>query len=142
MKLTFKELEEYLRQHDIKPSYQRLKVLEYLLNNPIHPSVDKIYLDLHKDMPTLSKTTVYNTLKVLVDAGLVKAITILENECRYDGNIKTHGHFKCRGCDAIFDFSIEVDDLKTQELTGFKIQEKDVYFKGLCPNCQNTKKEE
>ncbi len=48
----------------IKPSYQRIKIYEYIFNNNIHPTVDNIYKKLLKEIPTLSKTTVYNTLKL------------------------------------------------------------------------------
>ena len=57
-------------------------------------TVDQIFTELHKNISTLSKTTVYNTLRVLVEAGLVRVITIEDNETRYDINIENHGHFK------------------------------------------------
>ena len=65
--------------------------------------MEQIYTVLHKEIPTLSKTTVYNTLNTLIDAGLVKLITIDENETRYDIDTTTHGHFKCESC-GIYDF--------------------------------------
>ena len=43
---------------------QRIAIMEYLMDNPIHPSADDIYTALSPSMPTLSKTTVYNTLKL------------------------------------------------------------------------------
>ena len=62
---------EKLSEKNIRPSLQRMAVYGFLVENPIHPTVDTIYQALHPEIPTLSKTTVYNTLKQLVDCGLV-----------------------------------------------------------------------
>ena len=56
---------DIMKEHDIAPSMQRVKILEYLRNYKIHPTADMIYQALLDEMPTLSKTTVYNTLKPL-----------------------------------------------------------------------------
>ena len=57
---------EHLIRHGVRPSVQRIAVMNYLLEHRTHPTVDEIYVALSKDMPTLSKTTVYNTLELLV----------------------------------------------------------------------------
>jgi Fur family peroxide stress response transcriptional regulator len=64
MQLLFEDLKEKLKKKNINLSYQRLKVLEYLTQVRTHPTVDQIFTDLQKDISTLSKTTVYNTLKL------------------------------------------------------------------------------
>mgnify|MGYP001259209617 CR=1 FL=1 len=135
MKSSFEELKEKLNITNIYLSHQRLKVLEYLVQNHCHPTVDQIFTDLQKDIPTLSKTTVYNTLRILVKSGLVRVITIEDNETRYDIVTENHGHFKCESCGTIFDFPIDIDSLVTGDLSKFKINDKNVYFKGLCPRC-------
>ena len=55
------DIKETLLQNSIKPSYHRLAIFKYLLNNTTHPSVDTIYKDLNDKIPSLSKTTVYST---------------------------------------------------------------------------------
>lgn len=135
MKPTFEELSNELKRKKIRLSHQRLKVLEYLTLNLCHPTVDQIYVDLQKEVPTLSKTTIYNTLSTLVESGLVRVVTIEDNETRYDIEIENHGHFKCESCGTIFNFNIEIDSLPTEELNSFKINDKNVYFKGICPRC-------
>ena len=139
MSSLFNELTSRLKKKKIRPSYQRLKVLEYLTTHRSHPTVNQIYNDLCKEVPTLSKTTVYNALNTLLEAGLVKVVNIEENETRYDFNIKDHGHFKCNLCGTIYDFSIDLDTFSTEELSGFKITDKDVYFKGICSRCLSNK---
>ena len=116
-------------------SHRRMKVLEYLCQNQSHPTVDQIFVDLRKHIPNLSKTTVYNTLHVLTEAGLVRVISIEDNETRYDAVTKPHGHFKCETCGTILDFDVDMDALNAKELAGFKVVDKNVYFKGVCPQC-------
>ncbi|MGI6227812.1 MAG: Fur family transcriptional regulator, partial [Peptococcales bacterium] len=135
MKPSFEDLKKKLKQKNINLSYQRLKVLEYLTENRCHPTVDQIFTDLQKDISTLSKTTVYNTLRVLTEAGLVRVITIEDNESRYDIVTENHGHFKCESCGTIYDFSIDINSLPLNDLINFKISDKNVYFKGICPRC-------
>lgn len=135
MKPSFKDLKEELKVKNIHLSHQRLKVLEYLSENRIHPTVDQIFTDLQKDISTLSKTTVYNTMRVLAESGLVRVITIDDNETRYDVVTKNHGHFKCESCGTIYDFSIDIDSLACKGLNDFQINDKNVYFKGICQRC-------
>lgn len=135
MKIKFEDLLKELKIKNIRLSHQRLKVLEYLVLNQCHPTVEQIYNGLHEEVPTLSKTTVYNTLNSLTEAGLVRVINIEDNETRYDINIDNHGHFKCECCKAIYDFNIDIDSFESNELRDFTINDKNVYFKGVCPQC-------
>jgi len=125
-----------LKESGISPSVQRIRILEFLMTNFTHPSVEEIYISLVKEIPTLSKTTVYNTMNLFREKGLIKAV-IDEGETKFDGNISEHGHFKCRKCGKIIDFDINSMDLK--ELTGFKIEEKHTYFVGICSGCIEKK---
>lgn len=140
MKPSFKNLSDELLKKEIRPSFQRIKVLEYLINQPYHPTVDQIYNGLKKEVPTLSKATVYNTLNLLLEARLARVVTIEDNETRYDLTMSNHGHFKCDLCGAIFDFKVNIDNFMSDELSEFKINEKNVYFKGVCPICLKYKK--
>lgn len=137
MKIVFEDLLKELKNNNIRLSHQRLKVLEYLVLNQFHPTVDQIYNGLHKDVPTLSKTTVYNTLNSLTEAGLVRVLNIEDNETRYDINTHNHGHFKCQKCKEIYDFNIDMDSFDTCDLNDFEIKDKNVYFKGVCPKCSS-----
>lgn len=129
---------EYLRGNGIKPSYQRIKIFEYLMNTKEHPTVDTIYRSLVGDIPTLSKTTVYNTLNLFVENNIALLITIEENETRYDADISLHGHFKCEKCGRVADFSVAMETVNVEALAGFQINQKHVYFKGICDRCLET----
>ncbi|MCW3490967.1 Fur family transcriptional regulator [Dethiobacter alkaliphilus] len=136
---------DILQNRGIKPSFHRLKILEYLLSGKKHPTVDEIYSELVKEVPTLSKTTVYNTLNLFAKAGLVRRINVEEHETRFDANTVSHGHFKCLRCNRIYDFTIDDTAMVTPGLNGFDIEEKKIYFQGTCPGCLGeikTKKRE
>lgn len=130
-----KNPDKYLIEHGIKPSYQRLKIFEYLLEHETHPTVDEIYKYLSNEIPTLSKTTVYNTLNLFIEKGIVTVITIEEKETRYDANTSMHGHFKCRQCGNVYDFHTDLSYMDSDSLDGFKVEEKHIYFKGICKKC-------
>jgi len=130
---------EHLLKHSIKPSYSRVRIMEYLVSKKNHPTVDKIYSELVKELPTLSKTTVYNTLNLFIAANLARLVTIEDNETRYDADVSDHGHFKCEECGTIFDFHIHIEGIVNEELNSFKINERNVYYKGICPKCLDNK---
>jgi len=130
-------IKELLEQKGVKPSYPRLKVFEYLVDNRNHPTAEEIYEQLVKEMPTLSRTTVYNTLNLFVEEGVVIPINISSNEARYDARVMNHGHFKCGSCGRIVDFPIEMGECAIKELNGYEVTGRFVYFKGTCPDCLN-----
>lgn len=140
MKVQFEDLLNELKNKNIRLSHQRLKVLEYLTQNFTHPTADQIYNGLHHEVPTLSKTTVYNTLNSLSKAGLVRVLNIEDNEIRYDINTDNHGHFKCESCKKIYDFNIDIDSFITNDLADFEVNDKNVYFKGICHQCMLNSK--
>lgn len=136
MNFTMEKVAEYLSQHGIKPSLQRIKIYEYLYSNHNHPTVDMIYNDLAPKIPTLSRTTVYNTLKLFVSQGVAFVVNIEDNEVRYDADTSIHGHFKCKGCGQVFDFMVDADKMHFAGLDQFQITEHHVYLKGLCKVCK------
>ncbi len=126
---------EYLRKSNIKPSYARIKIMEYLIEHPVHPTVEEIYSNLVQEIPTLSKTTVYNTLDLFIRHDLARMVTIEENETRYDADTTNHGHFKCETCGCVYDFSVNADTMVIKGLDNFAVTEKNVYYKGICKKC-------
>ncbi len=129
-----------LKERKIKPSYQRMKIFEYLNEMKNHPTVDMIYRDLVGEIPTLSKATVYNTLDQLKKTGLARVVTIEDNITRYDSQVSIHGHFKCVNCGRIIDFPVDMESISADVLENCSITDKNVYFKGICPGCRNGNK--
>lgn len=130
---NIREMSKALLEKGIKPSHQRLAILGYLRTHLSHPTVDTIFQDLSQEMPTLSRTTVYNTVKILSDAGLVRQLAIDPTNQRFDGNTESHHHFLCRKCGEVFDLSIAKDIMA--EASGLKVERTEVFCYGLCPDC-------
>ncbi|RLD67066.1 MAG: transcriptional repressor [Bacteroidetes bacterium] len=137
MKISINNTEQHLREHKIMPSVQRIRIFDTLLGTTEHPTVDTIYQSLAKEIPTLSKTTVYNTLKLFQEKGLVIVVNIEDNETRYDADTSFHGHFKCQSCGSVIDFAISKEDRKINSLKGFQVDESHFYLKGICKKCIN-----
>lgn len=129
------DIKAYLVANEINPTLQRIRIFEYLYNNRIHPTVDQIFKDLYSEIPTLSKTTVYNTLSLFNEKGIISAITIEDNEVRYDANISSHIHFKCVKCKNVFDIFSKSDLFDINIIDGHQILNKNINFIGICKNC-------
>jgi Fe2+ or Zn2+ uptake regulation protein len=135
------KLKNILKEKDLKPTYQRLKVIEYLdkhMNG--HPTVEMIYEALSKNIPTMSMTTIYNTLNAFLEKGLVSAVTITGTEIRYDFNTSPHHHFLCKKCGKIIDIDIKCPIADKKKIYGHKIEEFHRYIKGICKNCLKREK--
>ena len=132
---------QYLIDNGIKPSVQRIAIMKYLFEHRTHPTVDDIFHDLHDAIPTLSRTTVYNTLKLFAEKGAILSLTIDEKKVRFDGYKQRHAHFRCLECDEVFDISLDRDVEFPQEdgLRGFKAVETHVYHRGYCAECAKKK---
>ncbi len=127
----------HLIGYNIKPSVQRIAVMDYLLKHRTHPSVEEIYSALSGDMPTLSKTTVYNTLKLFAEQGAAQMLTIDEKNVCFDGDTSLHAHFLCKRCGKIYDLPIPEPMKETLEsnIEGHSVDELHYYYKGTCKNC-------
>lgn len=130
--------QEYLQNFGIKPSLQRIAIAEYLLDNRTHPTVDDIYNALYIKVPTLSKTTVYNTLKLFAEQGAVLALVIDDKNVRFDIDTSCHAHFQCCGCNRVFDIPLEKTELlQVTQIDDLLITESHLYYKGYCKDCRN-----
>jgi Fe2+ or Zn2+ uptake regulation protein len=127
-------------QHGLRPSPQRMAVLKYLCDHKTHPTAETIYGALAPKYPTLSRTTVYQTLEKLYESGLAQKIVIEDGQMRFDADMSNHGHFKCNACGEVFDFFYAQDFPFPQMENGFVIHEQHLYYKGLCPACSGKAK--
>lgn len=129
----------YLLDYAIKPSMQRTAVMDFLLNNRIHPTIDEIYSRLSPEMPTLSKTTVYNTLNLFLEKGAVQVLNIDEKNARYDVDVRAHAHFICKICGAVHDiFDLDAALFEKPKHLGFNIQNVEISYSGICNACAES----
>lgn len=131
-----------LLEFKIKPSVQRMAIMEFLMKNRTHPTVEDIYTALSPFIPTLSKTTVYNTLKLFAEQGAVQILTIDERNACFDIETTPHAHFFCKKCGVIYDFPREISQTDMTHLgeLGHQVAESHYYYKGTCKSCFETGK--
>ncbi len=129
-------LKELFEQRGVKASQQRLMVLANLSKRYDHPCAETIYQDLHPNMPTLSRTTVYSTLELLVQHNLVHRLTIEDGVNRYDANVATHPHFYCHKCRRVLDVESNVNDFSWP--VGYHVEGCQLFGYGICPECQGS----
>jgi len=117
--------------------------MRYLLTHPTHPTIDEIFMELKKRIPTVSRTTIYNTLRMFSEKGGALMITIDEHHVCYDGTTTPHAHFSCKVCGRVFDMSdMQPPTPQSTAIEGFSIDDAQLYYKGVCADCQRKRKEE
>lgn len=129
---------QQLTEHGVKPSAQRIAIMHYLMTHFTHPTVEDVYQGLSPDMPTLSRTTVYNTLRLLSEQKAAQMLTIDDHHVCYDGNTAPHVHFICRKCGRVIDLMGEQAPSMavTREVEGNVVDEAQLYYKGICADCR------
>jgi Fe2+ or Zn2+ uptake regulation protein len=113
---------------------QRKIILDYLKSVITHPSAEEVYLKVKKKLPRISLGTVYRNLNVLKGKGEIREIP--SDVAHFDGNITPHSHFFCDKCKKIFDVFDNCEILKNKKTKVGKIKHLQVYFYGICKNCQ------
>jgi Fe2+ or Zn2+ uptake regulation protein len=133
------------RQQGYKITPQRRAIFETLAQDNSHPTAEDIYQRVLAVLPDISRTTVYNTLRELVELGeLLEVENSSEGGTRYDTNADQHHHLLCLRCHRLVDLSRDFDglDLTPAETAGYRILRHQVTFLGYCPQCQQQLNEE
>lgn len=130
---------ELLAAHEIRPSHQRVRILQYLQGTRSHPTCEEIYAALVGELPTLSRTTVYNTVELFARAQVLQELFVDGSGMRYDADTSLHGHFLCKRCGRVTDF--DVKELSVSGLEGCAVEAEYVVFKGICPSCRGENRE-
>ena len=136
---------QQLRERRIAVTPQRLAVMGALRSRRDHPTADHIYQEVRQQLPAISFNTVYKTLEVLCQKGMVIKVNPLHAVARYDGVTGQHAHLICRQCHQIVDLDWEASEVPTlpaAELHGFQIEHPSLTFWGLCPGCQQPEPHE
>lgn len=119
----------------VRPSTQRIAVLKYLMEHPVHPTAEEIHQGLRPEMPTLSLTTVYNTLRVMVSHKVVDVLLMDPRNAHYDYPTYPHAHFWCKQCGKIADTPLPASVTGCKDFFGHTIEDVDIYYKGICIEC-------
>lgn len=129
---------DQLKSGGVRMTPQRYAILEYLLETDMHPTADEIFRSLSPQYPSLSVATVYNNLKLFVEAGLVRELTYGDSSSRFDADLSDHYHAICTKCGKIVDFEhppVKAVEEAAREMTGFQVHGHRMEIYGICPEC-------
>ena len=120
-----------LRNAGIQPSAQRLAVANFVLATEAHPSADEVLAEVQQGFPMLSRATVYNTLHLFVEKGLLRQLVLAEGKTVFDPRLDAHHHFIDEETGRIEDVpwdAVKVGDVKG--LKGYEVREYMVVLRG------------
>jgi Fur family peroxide stress response transcriptional regulator len=123
----------------LRRSKQREAILDFLRNTSSHPTAYQIYEAVRKEIPNISLGTVYRNLKLLSSEAEILELDLAGSLSRFDGDTRSHYHFRCEGCGRVFDVDEPVDLERNERVakkTGFMVSHHILEFRGLCRDCQ------
>lgn len=131
------ELDHAFEAAALRPTAQRYAVLEYLARHEVHATADEIFAAVNRDDPRASRATVYNNLRSLAKAGLVREVSSEGKAARYDANLHRHHHFICDKCGTVEDISwFELPDGAANVVLGGRMASNyEIVFRGGCLKC-------
>lgn len=145
MKINMQQVEQRMvhfkkvcRDKGVKLTHQRLEIFQEVAQTGDHPDAEQVFQRVRKRMPTISLDTVYRTLWLLNDLGLVITLGTSRERTRFDANLSRHHHFVCTRCGFTRDFYS--DDLNNLKLPGSvgtlgSVEATLVEVKGVCREC-------
>jgi Fur family iron response transcriptional regulator len=126
-----REIIQLLQRHDVRPSMQRVAIAECVLHTEAHPSADEVWGEVKRRFPVVSRATVYNTLQLFVQKGLLAQHTIVEGRTVFDPKTEPHHHFIDDDTGAIHDIpwnALRVG--RIDELEGYDVRAWQVVLRG------------
>ena len=135
-------LTDLFRAHGRKITAQRQCIFRALEGDASHPSAERVYEKVRRDMPNVSLKTVYQTLNDLAELGAIAVLDVGTGSARFDPNVETvHHHLVCRSCGKVRDMAAEVPGLTVSRRAaqGFAVDSAEVVFRGLCDECREPR---
>jgi Fe2+ or Zn2+ uptake regulation protein len=131
IKAPGKDTSETLRDSGIQPSAQRVAVGDYVLHTGEHPSADLVWKRVRERFPWISRATVYNTLNLFVEKGLLQRLNLSEDSVVFDPITETHHHFIDEKSGVIHDVPWDkVQVCNIESLRDFEVHDYQVVMRG------------
>lgn len=136
------KLIENCRKLGYKITPQRLAIFEALRNNYNHPTAEMLYREVSKKYPTITLTTVYKTLEMLINMGEIISLDINPERRHFDPRSELHHHIICEKCKQIMDvFEIDTEIKPPKEIEDkFQLKSYHIDFYGICKKCRDKEK--
>ena len=140
--MTEKKIEQMLRDHELKVTWQRMELLKLLSSTEEHFDAEEIFLRLRRRKKNVSRATVYRSLDTLVDQGLVNKLDFGDGRMRYERSGEKdehHDHLICIQCGKVVEFfNLEIEALQIAicQENGFTPTDHTMHIYGLCPECR------
>jgi Fur family ferric uptake transcriptional regulator len=141
MKAPQEVFAEYLANENLKMTPQRRVILDTLLRKNDHLSSEELYALVKKRDASIGQATVYRTLKLLSDSGLIEPLDFADGVTRYEPSYGKdhHDHLICERCGKNLEIVDEVIERRQEQLAkehGFTLIRHKMYLYGLCPDCR------
>ncbi|HYB98565.1 MAG TPA: Fur family transcriptional regulator [Candidatus Limnocylindrales bacterium] len=130
---------EFIRERGLKSTRQRDEIASWFFGHKGHLSADQIYREVKELHPGIGFSTVYRTMKLLVEAGLVSERHFSDAEALYENVVGHHDHCICTSCGKIIEFENErIEELQRSvaEKHGFLLKSHKMELYGLCQTCR------
>lgn len=130
---------EICRRQGVKATHQRTEILRELASSEEHPDADTILVRVRQRIPAISVDTIYRTLRLLEDSGVIARVGFMRDRTRFDANTDRHHHFVCTECGMIGDFYSDAMDRlpvprKVSEMGS--VEGVHVELRGICRMCK------
>jgi len=135
---TANELMTMMRERGLRVTPQRMCIVDHLVENAAHPTVESLFEATRVQMPTISLKTVYQTVHDLEGLGEVALLDVGTGSVRVDPNVEdAHHHLICTGCGKVRDVLVDVGSVRipAREKRGFTVADVEVNFRGVCDEC-------
>jgi len=127
-----------LRAAGLQVTAQRLAVHRAVTTLP-HAMADDIYQAVRTELGVISRQAVYDALNAMAEHGLIRRIQPAGSAARYEHRVDNHHHLVCRKCSTMVDVDCAVGEapcLTAECDHGYRIDEAEVTYWGICPKCQ------
>ncbi len=138
-----KAFNAFAAKKGLRSTRQREVILDIFLSTHEHLSIEELYLKVRASNPGIGQATVYRTLKLFVEAGLARELTLSDGHTRYEHQMagEHHDHLICLNCNAIIEFEDETIERLQKEIAerhGFKLVTHKMQLCGICPSCRKA----
>jgi len=125
---------------DVRNTLQRRLVFDAVKSLANHPTPEDVYLYIHQQHPSISKSTVYRNLHFLCESGQLLHLSVPSAADHIDHQTHRHHHCVCRHCKRVYDVSdLDIHLPLPQNTSEFQFEKSYVFFSGICSNCSHIK---